>query len=298
MTQESEKNPVIPPSERRSFFQTFSALLLGFFALIGGIWLLRLLKPKKESVDGITISDHNSLTSLKNENIQVRMHQELKRAMAKPLENRKWAMIIDLRKCTGCGACTVSCIAENQLPPGVVYRPVIEEEIGTYPNVSMKSIPRPCMQCANPPCVPVCPVNATKKRKDGITDMDYEQCIGCRYCMTACPYHARTFDFGYLYTENTPKIQPYEQTDNFEYNKRWKRKGHDSPVGNVRKCHFCQHKLEEGLLPSCVTTCIGEAMYFGDVNDPDSMAAKLITSRNKTRLKEEMGTDPQVYYLL
>lgn len=298
MDHTNQQTPVLPSNERRTFFKIFSALGLGFLALIGGTKLFRLFKPDEVSAEGITITDHGSLSELKSENFQVRMHQELHVAMAKPVHERKWAMIIDLRKCTGCGACTVSCIAENQCPPGVVYRPVMEQEIGTYPNVSQKSIPRPCMQCANPPCVPVCPVGATKKRKDGITDMDYEQCIGCRYCMTACPYHARTFDFGYLYTENTPEIQPYEQVASFEYNERWKRKGHHSPVGNVRKCHFCQHKLEQGLLPSCVTTCIGNAMYFGDVNDPGSLAAKLVSSRNKIRLKEEMGTNPQVYYLL
>ncbi len=208
-------------------------------------------------------------------------------------------MVIDLRKCTGCGACTVSCIAENHLPPGVVYRPVIEEEIGTYPNVSMRSIPRPCMQCETAPCVPVCPVKATWIREDGIVDMDYDQCIGCRYCMTACPYHARTFDFGYNYTDGTPEEkQPYETVGNFEYGKRWDRAGtHASPIGNVRKCHFCTHKLDAGMLPSCVTTCIGYATYFGDANDPNSLVSELISKPNKMRLKEEMGTRPRVYYL-
>ncbi|MFN2373183.1 MAG: 4Fe-4S dicluster domain-containing protein [Cyclonatronaceae bacterium] len=232
------------------------------------------------------------------ENVIVRMQKELQRAMQKPMEERKWVMVIDLRKCTGCGACTVSCIAENHLPPGVVYRPVIEEELGSYPNVSMRSIPRPCMQCETAPCVPVCPVKATWIRPDGIVDMDYDQCIGCRYCMTACPYHARTFDFGYNYTDNTPEVQPYEKVGNFEYGKRWDREGHhSSPVGNVRKCHFCTHKLDAGMLPSCVTTCIGYATYFGDSNDPESLVSELISRPNKMRLKQEMGTKPRVYYL-
>lgn len=232
------------------------------------------------------------------ENIIVRMQKELQKAMQKPIEERNWVMVIDLRKCTGCGACTVSCIAENHLPPGVVYRPVIEEEIGTYPNVSMRSIPRPCMQCETAPCVPVCPVKATWIRPDGIIDMDYDQCIGCRYCMTACPYHARTFDFGYNYTHGTPEIQPYETVGNFEYGKRWTRESkQSSPVGNVRKCHFCTHKLDAGMLPSCVTTCIGYATYFGDINDTGSLVSELISKPNKMRLKAEMGTKPRVYYL-
>lgn len=232
------------------------------------------------------------------ENIIIRMQRELQKAMSKPIEQRKWVMVIDLRKCTGCNACTISCIAENHLPAGVVYRPVMEEELGRYPNVSLRSTPRPCMQCETAPCVPVCPVHATWIRPDGIVDMDYDQCIGCRYCMTACPYHARTFDFGYDYTKGTPARQPYEEVPNFEYNKRWEQRRGKSPVGNVRKCHFCTHKLDAGMLPSCVTSCIGYATYFGDANDSESLVSELISRTNKIRLKEEMGTRPRVFYLI
>ena len=126
----------------------------------------------------------------------IRMQEDLKRALKKPVEQRRWVMLLDLRKCVGCSACTIACIAENKLPPGVVYRPVLEEEIGTYPNVTRRFVPRPCMQCDNPPCVNVCPVNATYKRPDGIVAINYDDCIGCRYCITACPYSARTFDSG------------------------------------------------------------------------------------------------------
>jgi Fe-S-cluster-containing dehydrogenase component len=232
------------------------------------------------------------------DNIFKQMMGDLQRAMQKPIEQRRWVMVIDLRKCTGCQACNVACIAENQLPPGVVYRPVIDEEIGSYPNVTIRSTPRPCMQCENPPCVPVCPVNATWRSPDGIVDIDYEQCIGCRYCMAACPYHARTFDFGYHYTDDTPQLQPYEAQSNFEYGKRWQRQGKQSPVGNVRKCHFCRHKLDAGMLPSCVSTCIGHATYFGDANDSESLVAQLMARPNVMRLKEESGTNPRVYYLM
>jgi molybdopterin-containing oxidoreductase family iron-sulfur binding subunit len=91
-------------------------------------------------------------------------------------------MVIDTRKCVGCHSCKVGCVMENKLPPGVVYRPVIDLEVGTYPNVGRKFLPRPCMQCDNPPCVPVCPVNTTWKRPDGVVEIDYTVCIGCRYC--------------------------------------------------------------------------------------------------------------------
>lgn len=190
-------------------------------------------------------------------------------------------MVIDQRKCVGCHACTVGCIAENKLPPGVVYRPVTMEEVGEFPNVSLRFMPRPCMQCDQPPCVPVCPVKATWKRPDGIVTIDYDKCIGCRYCLTACPYGARTSDFGSYYTDGaavgTPTGDerplsgphaPYEDKDSHEYAKAWNRTGHQSPMGNARKCHFCLHRLEAGRLPMCSTTCIGRANLFGGCQRP------------------------------
>lgn len=245
---------------------------------------------------GITIPSAPG-SSPGHENILLRMQADLQRALAKPMEQRRWVMVIDQRKCVGCSSCTVACKAENQLPPGVVYRPVIEEEIGTYPNVSRRFTPRPCMQCDNPPCTQVCPVGATFKRPDGIIQINYDVCIGCRYCINACPYSARTFDSGFYYTKSTPEEQPYEQQANFEYGKRWDRaKG--SPIGNARKCTFCLHRLEAGMLPACTTTCIGGATYFGDANLPDSLVSELIGSPNVMRLKEELGTNPKVYYLV
>jgi Fe-S-cluster-containing dehydrogenase component/DNA-binding NarL/FixJ family response regulator len=232
------------------------------------------------------------------EDVLLRMQRELIRAMRKPVGERKWVMVIDQRKCTGCDACTISCKTENQLPPGVVYRPVVEEEVGEYPNVGRRFLPRPCMQCERPPCTPVCPVGATWRRADGVTVVDYERCIGCRYCLAACPYSARTSDFGEYYTESTPgPVQPYEEQTSPEYLAGFRRSTGGSPIGNARKCHFCLHRLENGMLPSCVTTCIGRATFFGDANDPDSLVSELVARPNARRLKEELGTEPRVYYL-
>ena len=242
------------------------------------------------------------------EDVIVRMMRDLQRALKKPLAERRWSMVIDLRKCVGCDSCTISCAAENKLPPGVVYRPVLKEEIGAYPNVSERYTPRPCMQCSKPPCVDVCPLSATWKRDDGVVVIDYDQCIWCRYCITACPYSARTFDAGHDYMSEAAKsgscftgkevAGKYEVEPIFDYSKEWPRKEGVSPEGNVRKCHFCLQRVEKGLLPACTVSCIGRATYFGDANDTKSLVSELIGKPNVMRLKEEMGTEPNVYYLM
>ncbi len=246
------------------------------------------------------IPEPESLKTDEQSDVLLRMQKELRTALKKPVEERRWIMVIDTRKCVGCHACTVACIAENKLPPGVVYRPVVKEEFGVFPNVQMRFFPRPCMQCESPSCTAVCPVHATWKREDGITVVDYEKCIGCRYCLTACPYGARTSDFGEYYTASTPEKQPYELLPNHEYGKVWNRSegSHSSPKGNARKCHFCLHRLDKGLLPQCVTTCIGRATYFGDENDPESLVSELARKPNQIKLLEEKATKPKVIYLI
>ena len=295
-----------PPAEqrdldRRAFVK--AAAILGTAAAVGAG---ALVNAKKTKISNEPTGDASIRKLPAKETIPVtrdsdpllRMQKELEVAMAKPVEQRRWMMVIDTRKCIGCHACTIACVVENKLPPGVVYRPVVTEEFGTYPNVAMRFTPRPCMQCEVPPCTPVCPVKATWKRPDGIVAIDYDKCIGCGYCVTACPYNARTRDLGENYTDGTPAIQPYEEQPNFEYGKHWDRKGHRSPVGNARKCQFCLHRLEHGMLPQCVTSCIGRATFFGDANDEKSLVNELAAKPNATRLLEERGTKPQVVYLV
>ncbi len=236
------------------------------------------------------------------DDILITMKNDLERALLKPQAERHWIMVIDRKKCVGCHACTAGCISENKLPPKVYYRPVLEKEEGIYPNVKLSFTPRPCMQCDNPPCVVVCPMNATSKGPDGIVLIDYELCVGCKRCISVCPYSARTFDSGIYYTSTTPPpVQPYETLSNFEYEVKRGRSDTvppTAPIGRARKCHFCIHRLNAGILPACVTTCIGRATYFGDRNDNTSMVSNLVNGiRTKTRLLEERGTDPQVYYL-
>ena len=240
--------------------------------------------------------------------VLLRMQDELRLALTKPMEERHWSMVINLRRCVGCHSCTEACISENKLPSGVVYRFVMDEETGRYPNLSRRFTPRPCMHCNNPPCTNVCPVKATFKQSDGTVVIDYQRCIGCRFCIVACPYTARVMDYGDDYLQGTPDVPglivgqqqagAWERAANFEYAIKHERsEKRDSPIGNARKCHFCLHRLENGMLPACVTTCIGRVNYFGDSNNPDSLVSELMADPGIIQLKAELGTDPSVFYL-
>lgn len=235
---------------------------------------------------------------MEREDILLVMQRDLAKALQKPPESRQWGMLIDTRKCVGCHACNIGCVAEYKLPPGVVYRPVIIRESGQFPNFKQSFLPRPCFQCEKPSCVSVCPVGATKKEIDGIVTTDYKKCIGCRSCLASCPYGARTFDNGAYYTEDTPSVQGYEKMGFYEYGKLWRRDGkHSDIVGSARKCHFCSSRIMKGLLPICVSSCIGRATYFGDLKDEQSLIKKTISANKVYVLKEETGNKPQVYYI-
>lgn len=230
------------------------------------------------------------------------------RQEAKPATKRKrrYGMVIDTRRCVGCRACMVACKAENKTPPGVFYTVVYDHVIEPRIDDKPLFLTKPCFHCEHPPCTGVCPVSATFKREeDGIVVVDYDRCIGCRYCMTACPYSARWFDF----EENYPAVEektPYAGVPSPEYKQFRRREKGKSPVGNVRKCTFCLHLQDEngeynkaeGRWPACAKTCTGHAIHFGDLNDPESEVYSLLRERVAIRLKEELGTEPSVFYLL
>lgn len=240
-----------------------------------------------------------------NKDNLIRMQEDLERALQKPAAERRWAMLLDTRKCTKCSACTIACASENKLPPGLFYRPVFEKEQGKYPKVTRTFLPKPCMQCDQPPCVEACPVKgpggATWKETQGIgagiVPIDYAKCIGCGRCVPACPYSARKLDDGGFYTAGTPAQQKYESLPAFEYGKAWSRQGTALPVGKARKCHFCLHRLQNGLLPQCISSCVSRAGYFGDESDPQSLIAEVKKANKIQLLKGKLGTAPRVYYI-
>lgn len=229
-------------------------------------------------------------------------------ASATPIKRKfRYGMVIDTRRCVGCKACVVACKTENNTPPGVSYTVVVEAAFRDRADEKPLFMTKPCFHCENPPCVKVCPVSATFKReRDGIVVVDYDRCIGCRYCITACPYGARSFDFGDNYPPMQPGQSPLAFVPSPEYAQYRQRKEGASPVGNVRKCTFCLHLQDEegrydksaGRWPACAKTCTAKAIFFGDFNDPDSEVSRLLRERQGVRLKEELGTEPNVFYLL
>lgn len=199
----------------------------------------------------------------------------------------RYGMVIDLRRCIGCNACTVACKEEKGTPPSVFYTRVYEEESGTYPRVSKRFIPLLCNHCKDAPCEQVCPTKATHQTPEGIILVDGEKCVGCRYCYVACPYNNRFYLKKGLKKEGYfGPITAYEEV---------KYKGHVE--GTVTKCNFCYERLAEGLEPACVETCLAGARVFGDLDDLESEVSELSRSRNGYQLMPELGTDPSVFYV-
>jgi molybdopterin-containing oxidoreductase family iron-sulfur binding subunit len=200
-------------------------------------------------------------------------------------------MVIDLKRCYGCYACVMGCKVKNHTPPGVFWARILKGERGTFPNTIRQALPVLCMQCEEPSCMEVCPTGATQKLENGIVIVDKDMCMGCKYCIMACPYGARySVEKWESYFPDGLELSPYE-----EFAKQaWESK---CGVGVATKCDFCRDRLEEGKEPACVDVCPAKARTFGDLDDPDSEVSVLIRRHRGAVLNPELGNEPKVYYL-
>jgi molybdopterin-containing oxidoreductase family iron-sulfur binding subunit len=184
----------------------------------------------------------------------------------------------------------------NFTPPGVFWGRLLKAETGSFPVSLRQGLPVLCMQCKEPECKKVCPTKATSQHEDGIVTIDKNLCVGCKYCIVACPYGARYFVGRWQgYFKEPP--EPFEKVENpFEiYAKRqWQEKRGE---GTATKCDFCIERVQLGGNPACVDTCPAKARYFGDLDDPESEVSRLIKTQRGFQLNPEFGTNPSVYYL-
>ena len=179
-----------------------------------------------------------------------------------------YGMLIDLKKCVGCHACAVACKEAHGTPPGITRSHVKREFEGEYPDATMHIVPMLCMHCENPPCVEACPTEgATYKREDGIVVVDKEKCIGCKYCMMACPYGVRSWN---------------------------------AAESVVEKCTLRAHLSKNGELPMCVRTCSAGARFYGDIDDPSSDASKALAAADPASIHtlQDVGNHPATHYIL
>lgn len=211
----------------------------------------------------------------------------------------RWAMVIDARKCEkdqGCTDCIAACNKAHNVPqfpePAHQVKWIWKEPFenafpdqgSLYTAEAYRDVPIPvlCNHCEKPPCVRVCPTKATWKREDGVVMMDWHRCIGCKYCIVACPYGSRSFNF-------------------FDPRPRIKELNPDFPtrsIGVVEKCNFCEERLAKGERPACVVACREKVLVFGNLNDPGSEVRELLRAHYTIRRKPELGTDPNIFYLV
>jgi len=219
----------------------------------------------------------------------------------KPIDGVEYAYALNISRCIGCRKCVHVCVKENNLSrsPEIQYIRVLEMEKGSInvetadhhyrpdqvPQEDSYYMPVQCHQCAKPPCVKVCPVEATWQEPDGITVIDYDWCIGCRYCEAACPYWARRFNFTW------PEVPSEELNPNMAYLSNRPRDN-----GVMEKCTFCLHRTRRGRMPACLEVCPTGSRKFGNVLDPDSEVAYILKHKRVFVFKEDVGTIPRFFY--
>ncbi|RMH36847.1 MAG: 4Fe-4S dicluster domain-containing protein [Deltaproteobacteria bacterium] len=229
-----------------------------------------------------------------------RFHREVEVGDYPPVPGTKFVYCISLSLCDGNRKCVEACVKENNQSrnPAIQYIKVVELDAGTFnlergdayyegptPRPGKVYLPMQCNQCDDPPCTAACPVEATWKERDGIVVIDYDWCIGCRYCMAACPYEARRFNY------REPSIPARDLNPRQGYLSNRVR-----PKGVVEKCHFCLHRTRQGQFPACMEACPTGARKFGNILDPNSEVSAILREKRVFVLKEELNTIPQLYY--
>ena len=202
----------------------------------------------------------------------------------------KLAIGVNLRRCIGCNTCALACKMQNNVPDGMLWNRVLTEGCerfdsaeGVYPHLTRTYLPLACQHCENPACERVCPTGATYKDDKGRVEIDYDKCIGCRMCMAACPYNARTFNW------NDPVRATGAGYGDARVPERTR--------GVMEKCTLCKERTDEGDEPMCVRCCPADARIFGDLDDPDSAVSRLRRDQGAEVLLEDKGTRPQVFYV-
>jgi len=295
---------------RRSFLRTGTAVAGGLAAMAAALSPLRELAGENDfSLEKFIQKHYKEMTPKDMESalrriageVEARYHVRPEIRDVRSKAGVEFVYALNLSRCIGCRKCVHACVEENNQSraPEIQYIRVIEMLRGTMdlekgdhhydrptvPDQNHFYMPVQCHQCANPPCVKVCPVEATWQDPDGITVIDYDWCIGCRYCEAACPYWARRFNFG------EPQIPAERLNPDMSYLSNRPR-----PVGVVEKCHFCLHRTREGRLPACLEVCPTGARKFGNVLDPDSEVSQILKTKRVFVLKEEVGTLPRFFY--
>jgi len=288
-------------------------LLKGIGATLGVAAFAKALAPLTEWVDGLSVDaflqkHYRELTPDELQTVLRRLEQETRDQYGAdvhiddltPNPGVKFAYALNLSLCIGCRKCAEACHKENNHDRDThqSYIRVLEMEQGSLdlekgtagynhavPAPGKYYMPVQCQQCNNPPCVKVCPVEATWKEQDGIVVIDYNWCIGCRYCEAACPYHARRFNWKKpsIPAEDVNPVQAYLSN-------------RIRPQGVMEKCTFCLHRTRAGKLPACLEACPTGARVFGDVADPDSDIRWVLENKRVFVLKEELGTQPSFFY--
>lgn len=306
----SQPAPNAPNLTRRSFLRGTTAAAGGLAAIVAALSPLREFSESDELTFEKFIQKHyKEMTPDDMKRALARISAEVEKRYGvrphlrdvRPLAGVEFVYALNLSRCIGCRKCVYACVAENNQSraPQIQYIRVVEMPRGTLdlekgnhhydrprvPDAAHFYMPVQCHQCANPPCVKVCPVEATWQEPDGITVIDYDWCIGCRYCEAACPYWARRFNF------TKPDLAGEALNPDMSYLSNRPR-----PKGVMEKCHFCLHRTREGRLPACLEACPTGARKFGNVLDPDSEVSQILRTKRVFVLKEDVGTLPRFFY--